>query len=110
MARCQVCDGPVVNGRCKLCGMPYKNDEVLYHLNESRSDHYKHATSRARQEMRTEQIPLPDRKTAAKPPAKKQSAKRQSVKKQKNDRQGSEGGSGIAWIIILILILLNWFL
>ena len=32
--RCQVCDGPVVNGRCKLCGMPYRNDETLYHLNE----------------------------------------------------------------------------
>ena len=38
--RCQVCDGPVVNGRCKLCGMPYRNDETLYHLNENRSDHY----------------------------------------------------------------------
>ena len=48
--RCQVCDGPVVNGRCKLCGMPYRNDETLYHLNENRSDHYRHATSRARQE------------------------------------------------------------
>lgn len=45
--RCQVCDGPVVNGRCKLCGMPYRNDETLYHLNENRSDHYRHATSRA---------------------------------------------------------------
>ena len=44
--RCQVCDGPVVNGRCKLCGMPYRNDETLYHLNENRSDHYRHATSR----------------------------------------------------------------
>ena len=40
--RCQVCDGPVVNGRCKLCGMPYRNDETLYHLNENRSDHYRH--------------------------------------------------------------------
>ena len=24
--RCQVCDGPIVNGRCKYCGMPYRND------------------------------------------------------------------------------------
>lgn len=32
--RCQVCGGKVVNGRCSLCGMPYRNDEVLYHLNE----------------------------------------------------------------------------
>ena len=56
--RCQVCDGPVVNGRCKLCGMPYRNDETLYHLNENRSDHYRHATSRARAIMRQEEIPL----------------------------------------------------
>ena len=32
--KCQVCGGRVVNGRCSLCGMPYRNDEVLYHLNE----------------------------------------------------------------------------
>ena len=31
--RCQVCDGPIVNGRCKYCGMPYRNDMELYHLN-----------------------------------------------------------------------------
>ena len=24
--RCQVCGGKVVNGRCSLCGMPYRND------------------------------------------------------------------------------------
>ena len=61
--RCQVCDGPIVNGRCKLCGMPYRNDETLYHLNENRSDHYRHATSRARAIMRQEEIPLGDKKT-----------------------------------------------
>lgn len=37
--RCQVCDGPIVNGRCKYCGMPYRNDMELYHLNEDRSEH-----------------------------------------------------------------------
>lgn len=30
--RCLVCDGPIVNGRCKYCGMPYRNDMELYHL------------------------------------------------------------------------------
>ncbi len=60
--RCQVCEGPVVNGRCKLCGMPYRNDETLYHLNENRSEHYRHATSRARAIMRQEEIPLGDKK------------------------------------------------
>lgn len=62
--RCQVCDGPVVNGRCKLCGMPYRNDEILYHLNENRRDHYRHATSAAREIMREKQVPLGDKKTA----------------------------------------------
>ena len=60
--RCQICDAPVVNGKCKLCGMPYRNDELLYHLNENRSDHYRHATSRARAMMRQDEIPLGDKK------------------------------------------------
>lgn len=59
--RCQICDGPIANGRCKLCGMPYRNDEVLYHLNESRSDHYGHATDKAQKIMREMEIPLGDK-------------------------------------------------
>ncbi len=62
MNKCQVCDGPIVNGRCKYCGMPYRNDEVLYHLNESRSDHYRHATSNARKIMVQQAVPIRDRK------------------------------------------------
>lgn len=50
--RCQVCGGKVVNGRCSLCGMPYRNDEVLYHLNEPREAHYKHASAKVRDMMR----------------------------------------------------------
>lgn len=50
--KCQVCGGRVVNGRCSLCGMPYRNDEVLYHLNESRETHYEHASKKAREMMR----------------------------------------------------------
>lgn len=50
--KCQVCGGRVVNGRCSLCGMPYRNDEVLYHLNEPREAHYKHASSKVREIMR----------------------------------------------------------
>jgi CBS domain-containing protein len=44
--RCQVCDGPIVNGRCKYCGMPYRNDAVMYHLNEDRSEHYRHSSAK----------------------------------------------------------------
>ena len=68
--KCQVCDGPVVSGRCKLCGMPYRKDEILYHPNERRSEHYKHATDAARKQMRVNQIPLQDRKKAVNTPAK----------------------------------------
>lgn len=63
--RCQVCDGSVVNGRCRLCGMPYRNDEVLYHLNENKETHYEHATAKAREIMQQQQIPLGDSKKTA---------------------------------------------
>lgn len=53
--KCPLCDGPVVKGRCTVCGMPYRNDEVLYHLNESRSDHYEHATPKAKKIMKKQQ-------------------------------------------------------
>lgn len=53
--KCPLCDGTVVNGRCKECGMPYRNDEILYHLNESRSDHYRHASDKARRIMQAQQ-------------------------------------------------------
>lgn len=53
--KCPLCDGTVVNGRCKECGMPYRNDEILYHLNESRRDHYRHASDKARRIMQAQQ-------------------------------------------------------
>lgn len=59
--RCQVCDGPIVDGRCKYCGMPYRCDAELYHLNEDRSEHYRHASAKVRKAMRESEIPLPDR-------------------------------------------------
>ena len=62
--KCQLCDGLILNGRCKTCGMPYRNDEVLYHLNESRHDHYKHATPKAQEMMRQSTIPLGDKRTS----------------------------------------------
>lgn len=50
--KCPLCDGPVSGGRCTLCGMPYRKDEILYHLNENSRDHYKHATENVREIMR----------------------------------------------------------
>lgn len=57
MSRCQLCDGPVAGGRCTLCGMPYRNDAVLYHLNENQRDHFRHASREAREEMILRQSP-----------------------------------------------------
>lgn len=83
--RCPLCDGPVVNGRCKDCGMPYRKDEILYHLNESRSDHYKHASDKARKIMREQQRPqdTPKRMNgAAKSTAGRTTVSRQVIQEQ----------------------------
>lgn len=63
--RCPLCDGSVVNGRCRDCGMPYRNDEILYHLNEDRRSHDKHATDKAREELLKRMVPLGDMKQAS---------------------------------------------
>ena len=65
--RCQLCDGPVVGGRCKSCGMPYKNDAVLYHVNEDRKTHDRHASEIAREELRNRLAPSETVKKAQQP-------------------------------------------
>ena len=83
--RCPLCDGPVVNGRCKDCGMPYRSDEILYHLNESRSDHYQHASEKARKIMREQQKPQGTPKkmnSAAKNVAGRAAVSRQTMQEQ----------------------------
>lgn len=77
--RCQVCDGPIVNGRCKYCGMPYRNDMELYHLNEDRSEHYRHASAKVKKVMAESEIPLPDRNKTAKKPGKTAAVKTQKT-------------------------------
>lgn len=81
---CQVCGGSVENGRCKLCGMPNKRDEVLYHLNENREEHYKHATPKAGKRLKAREVPVPAFKKA-------QQAK-------------ASGQHGIKMILILLLV------
>lgn len=63
--KCPLCDGSVVNGRCRDCGMPYRNDEILYHLNEDRRSHEKHATDKAREELLKRMVPFGDMKQAS---------------------------------------------
>lgn len=113
--RCQVCEGPVVNGRCKLCGMPYRNDETLYHLNENRSDHYRHATNRARAMMRQEEIPLGDKRTGNTGTANRGSGRSTAgtyggknvagARKSAPRRDPSKTGSPVFnWITVLVVV------
>ena len=80
--RCQVCDGPIANGRCKYCGMPYRNDMELYHLNEDRSEHYRHASTKERKAMQESELPLPDRNKTVKKPGKTNNFRTQMPKAQ----------------------------
>lgn len=96
--RCQVCDGPVVNGRCSLCGMPYRNDEIMYHLNENRRDHYKHASWKARIMMEDDEIPYGDKPVPETPPERQsrygtapQIQKRSQSPAAKSDASSSAG-------------------
>lgn len=93
--RCQVCEGPIANGRCKLCGMPYRNDEVLYHLNERRDDHYRHATAKAKDIMRQSEVPLREKKTTS------------GAKKQAKQKKKSRAGLVTAIIICVLGIVPN---
>ena len=61
MAVCPICGDQIVNGRCKFCGMPYRNDEALYHLNESSREHYRHASPSVKRKMREATVPLGDK-------------------------------------------------
>lgn len=49
--KCSVCGGTVINGRCSECGMTFKDESSRYHLNESREDHYRHATREVKREI-----------------------------------------------------------
>mgnify|MGYP004475993453 FL=1 len=130
--RCNVCDGPVVNGRCKYCGMPYRSDMELYHLNENRSDHYRHASAKAKRVMAESEIPLPDRnktsgtrtqksveksvgtkpagtktagtKMAGTKPAVGQKSTYKTEKTQARDQKPKKKSSKWFWVIILLLL------
>ena len=107
--KCPLCDGSVVNGRCTFCGMPYRKDEILYHLNESRSDHYKHATPKAKKIMTEQQ----KGKSAG-------NVRNTTVTAQKNQQRPNSSagtrtpvqkkqkkGSVVLWIVIILIILMS---
>lgn len=49
--KCPLCDGPVSGGRCRDCGMPYRNDELRYHLNEDQRTHESHVSEKIKKEL-----------------------------------------------------------
>lgn len=105
--RCQVCDGPIVDGRCKLCGMPYRNDEILYHLNENRSEHYRHATPKAREIMKEQEIPQGDRKVSGKKHSEKgaQNTYQKQVHREIKKKGGKTAGRLSVFLIVAVILL-----
>lgn len=119
--KCPLCEGTVVNGRCTLCGMPYRQDEMLYHLNERRSEHYRHASDKARKIMQSQQ--MGPTKPISRTPVKTRSVEafakekvRQQQKKNNNKKVNESFGKvdrskrkkglkskKIFWIIIILL-------
>lgn len=89
--KCQVCGGPVVNGRCKYCGMPYRNDMELYHLNEDRSEHYRHSSAKVRKAMAESEIPLPDRNKTTKKPEKKSGSENNTENNTETEEKRRQG-------------------
>ena len=99
--KCPLCDGTVVNGRCKECGMPYRNDEILYHLNESRSDHYRHASDKARKIMQTQGVGSLGKGSTGKAAGNRNtSSGREKIRPAKTKKHSK---LGILWVIIIIL-------
>ncbi|MDO5136699.1 MAG: hypothetical protein Q4D55_11650 [Eubacteriales bacterium] len=87
--RCPICDGPISQGRCKFCGMPYRKDELLYHLNENLDDHYRHATPKARAILNDLQTPAGSRPTAAKTASGSSKAKSAAYQKTRTQTKTS---------------------
>lgn len=95
MAVCPVCGDQVINGRCRFCGMPYRNDEAMYHLNESSREHYRHASSSVKQKMREAAVPLGDQGYAGKHPVSRaeMQAKQQQIRKEALDKMSRPAAS-----------------
>lgn len=54
--KCQICEGEIRNGRCRECGMPYRNDRKMYRLNETLSAEQKEAAARRMEQARTAKV------------------------------------------------------
>ena len=125
--KCCVCEGSVVNGRCTQCGMPFREEIDLYHLNENRRDHLEHMSAKDKQEyIKRQQMsyrqpvqqPVPGNAdgrpmhsgTAGKGPA---GTYAYDARPQKMPQQKQKNGGVVAivvFVIMLIMILGPFFL
>ena len=55
MKKCCICGGPIHDGRCRDCGMPYRDESKMYRLNESRPREQKSDAAVREERVRTEQ-------------------------------------------------------
>lgn len=110
--RCPIRDSPVVGDRCRSCGMLYRSDEELYHLNENKSDHYAHASAKARKIMDRNEVPLPDRRgmmaggrAASRYGTSASYGNKAAARSDKGKNTGSSGAKIATWIWGLIVLL-----
>ncbi len=63
-SKCQICGGDIRNGRCRECGMPYRDDAKMYRLNETLSAAQKEAQQSGKKQV-TKSKPQPERTTTS---------------------------------------------
>ncbi len=96
IGKCELCGGPVVNGRCTRCGMPAFDEQSLYHVNEERQDHYQHASEKEKKRMDAQGMGPggPDKGKSSASAGKNvwvEKERKQSRKKEKENRRNLAG-------------------
>lgn len=95
--RCPLCDGHVLNGRCQNCGMPYKKDEFLYHLNENRQAHEKYVSEKVKKE-------IPERKVHKEEVPKRKGTSENVMPQDKKRKNKKKKKSRIQWLFCILVI------
>lgn len=100
--RCPLCDGPVSGGRCRDCGMPYRNDELRYHLNEDQRTHESHVSEKIKKEL---QKNLGNTISHEKSTGKKSKKKEEPSWKKSFSGKEKKKNSFLRWFFVILTIL-----